>query len=158
LGITCYYISDTWQLKQSLLGFELIVGSHTGWNLTQIVEKDISKYSLGRRLLAVAADNASNNTTLWRTLEASLHAQNISWDSESMAINCLTHILNLSAKKLLQGLYIGYSSSDDDDDGVYESEVTVVTAAGQDDDSATSPIEELLIGDTVLKVRPADIS
>ncbi len=75
-----------------------------------------------------------------------------------MAINCLTHILNLSAKKLLLGLYLGYSSSDDDDDGADESEVTVITVAGQDDDPATSPQEQLLIGDTVLKVRQVEIS
>jgi hypothetical protein len=75
-----------------------------------------------------------------------------------MAINCLTHILNLSAKKLLQGLYLSYSSSDDDDDGADESEVTVVRAAGHDDDPAMSLREKLLIGDTVLKVRQADIS
>jgi hypothetical protein len=59
---------------------ELIVGSITGWNLTHTVERIISKYSLGRQLLAVAAKNVSNNTTLWQTLEAFLRAQNISWD------------------------------------------------------------------------------
>jgi hypothetical protein len=30
LGITCQYISDHWQLRQVLLGFEPIVRSHTG--------------------------------------------------------------------------------------------------------------------------------
>jgi hypothetical protein len=64
LGITCYYISNNWQLRESLLGFEPVVGSHRGQNLSQIVNNVLRNHNLSGRLLAVAADNASNNSTI----------------------------------------------------------------------------------------------
>jgi hypothetical protein len=154
LGLTCYYISDDWKLKEVLLGFEEVDGSHTGWNLAQIVEKILLKHNLTHRLLAITADNASNNATLRRSLQEALQSKSVNWNAEAMSVNCLAHVLNLSAKSLLQKLgthfYDGCGLNDAAEEEFGESDNIPV-----DDD------EELLdegiehggeVEDTVLKV------
>ncbi len=152
LGITCHYISEDWQLCEALLGFEPFLGSHTGWNLAQIVDKVLADHSLSHHLLAVAADNASNNSTMRRALQSLLHAREIHWDSEAMTIHCLAHVLNLSAKMMLRGLYIAYATKDDEDNDATTScsavnEGTAIPSMPEQD-----VVEQLLIGDTVSKV------
>ncbi len=58
----------------------------------------------------------------------SLSEQVIHWDAKSIAINYLTHILNLSAKMMLMGLYAVYSFSNDDDDETSDINVTFEAA------------------------------
>jgi len=56
------------------------------------------------RLLAITCDNASNNTTLTRTLETTLDDENISWNSNENTIPCLAHVINLVVQDIIQSL------------------------------------------------------
>jgi hypothetical protein len=101
-----------WKLREALLGFEPIEGSHTGWNLARIVKKVLIRHNLTDRLFAVTADNASNNGTLRSSLEVALASLNVAWNAKAMTVNCLAHVINLSAKVLLDGLRIRHSVLD----------------------------------------------
>ncbi len=134
LGVTCYYISESWEYKEVLIGFEPIEGSHTGENLGYAVNDILPQHNLTHRLLAITADNASNNGTLRRSLESWLETQQLTWDAESMKINCLAHVFHLSAKVLLEGIQLYNNDSDDDDYDVgptlSESDSNLQVAAG----------------------------
>ncbi len=115
LGITAYYISEDWEYKEVLIGFEPVEGAHTGENLAYIVEDVLSRLKLTRRLLAITADNASNNGTLRRSLQSLLSSQDVEWEAEAMKVNCLAHVFHLSAKALLAGLDLHDVDGEDDD-------------------------------------------
>ncbi len=136
------------------MGFEEIDGTHSGWNLAQIVETVLLKYNLTHRLLSITADNASNNSTLRWSLEESLQNKSINWNADAMTVNCLAHVLNLSTKALLQKLgakfYAGCEADDDDNN---ELSCSITSATESDDEivSVEAPYTEE-VGDTVQKV------
>jgi hypothetical protein len=156
LGITCHYLSEDWKLMEVLLSFEEIQGSHTGWNLVQIIEKLLQRHNLMHRLLAVTADNASNNSTMRRSLEQALESRSINWNAEAMTVNCLAHVLNLSAKALLARLgtqvYDG-STPDEEDDDMYDGPADPKDDDDDDEGHEASSVEAEQVGDTVLEVR-----
>ncbi len=61
-----------------LIGFEGFNVSHTGLNLVQIVRIVLQKHNLTHRLLAITANNASDNGTLKSSLESELQSWSIS--------------------------------------------------------------------------------
>jgi hypothetical protein len=151
LGVLCYYVSDDWQYKEVLIGFEPVSGSYTGQNLATVVNHVLQRLNLTHRLLAVTSDNASNNNTMAKTLASWLSSRQLSWNPSAMRIRCLAHILQLSAKALLSDLSIvkdslatstelqdddnmtddGSVASDDGDDG----EDTTLAGAGEVSDA-----------------------
>jgi hypothetical protein len=102
----CSYVTEDWELKEALLGFEPINGSHTGWALAGIVENVPEKHNLIKQLLAITADNVSNNKTLCSSLQALLERRGITCKAGTMTVNCLAHLLNLLAKVFRDGLDI----------------------------------------------------
>jgi hypothetical protein len=124
--------------------------------LAGIVERVLQNCNLSGQLLAVAGNNASNNSTMQRALESSPSEQDIHWDAESMAINCMMHILNQSAKTIFMGLYATYSSSYDDDDETSEIDATFEAASDELSNTTERYNEMLLIGITVFKGSTAD--
>ena len=62
------------------------------------------------RLLAVTCDNASNNGTLTRTLQATLEEDRISWSSVENTIPCLAHIINLVVQDIIKHLQLAASA------------------------------------------------
>ncbi len=121
LAITCYYITDDWEYKEELIGFEPVKGTHPGENLAYKVQDVLTRLNLKHRLLAITADNASNNDTLRQSLESWPGKQHISWSAEAMKVNCLAHVFNLSAQVLLVGLHIADDDVDDEDFDVFGS-------------------------------------
>ncbi len=73
-----------------------------------------------------------------------------------MAINCMMHILNQSAKTIFMGLYATYSSSYDDDDETSEIDATFEAASDELSNTTERYNEMLLIGITVFKGSTAD--
>ncbi len=64
IASVAYYVSETLQYKEVLLGFEPLHGAHTGRNLAQVVERVLLHFGIADRLFAITTDNASNNGTL----------------------------------------------------------------------------------------------
>jgi hypothetical protein len=118
LAVMCYYISDSWEYREALLGFEPLSGQHTGRNLAEVVEAVLARHDLTQRLLVVTSDNASNNDTMRSTLESSFSSQNVSWNANMMKCSCLAHVPNLASKSLLNDMHIAPIDGDDDDDDI----------------------------------------
>jgi hypothetical protein len=119
LGVTCYYVTETWEYREALLGFKPITGPHTGRNLAEVVEAVLERYNLTCRLFAVTSDNASNNDTMRSTLEASIASQNVSWNANMMKCSYLAHVLNLASKALLKDMEIVPEEDIDDEESNY---------------------------------------
>ena len=69
VGITAHWISETWEYKEVLLGFEHLTGSHTGEALKDCFVQVMERYGLQRKILAITTDNASNVTSMMQCLE-----------------------------------------------------------------------------------------
>ncbi len=59
LAITAYYISETWQYREVLIGFEQVSGKHSGRSLACVVEQVLLLHKLEAWLFAITLDNAS---------------------------------------------------------------------------------------------------
>ncbi len=116
LAIGAYNISTELKCRHILIGFERLTGTHSGENWAEVVIKVATEYNLLNRLYAVTANNASNNATLCRTVEHKLSSMGIGWRADVITVNCMAHILNLSARALLQGVRLVNSNEDDDED------------------------------------------
>jgi hypothetical protein len=72
--ITAHWISQTWEYKEIVLGFEHILGSHTGEALKDIFVEVMERYGLQRKILAITTDNASNVKKMMSLLQG--HTKN----------------------------------------------------------------------------------
>lgn len=96
MAITGYFIDDDWQYREVLLGFKPAPGSHTGENLCAILLNVLQEHQIQDRILAITADNASNNDTLFTALQ-----QSVSDSVTLIRVPCLAHVIQLSLNKLL---------------------------------------------------------
>jgi hypothetical protein len=100
LGITAYYITPDWNIKEILLGFRRIKGRHSGKNFARLIQNTLCRYGLQRKLLAVTADNVTTNDTARKEIASALKQFNVNWDSEQGTINCMAHVIQLVVKTL----------------------------------------------------------
>jgi hypothetical protein len=68
LAIKRYYINNDWRLREVLLDSILMRGKHTGVSMAREVLQVLKATNTTKKLLAVTCANASNNSTLSRTL------------------------------------------------------------------------------------------
>jgi len=106
LAVLAYYITDNWELKEVLIGFEQIKGAHTGENLAQIIEAVFKRYEFANQLLGFTSDNASNNTTLSNALTSALRCLSIEWDCELYHILYMAHVIQLILGAFMKELKI----------------------------------------------------
>ena len=95
LAIVGYWITDDWELKEILLGFEQIRGAHTGENLADLVGDVLKRYRIESRLLGFTSDSASNNGTLAMALSDALDQLSIDWNCDHNHIQCMAHVVQL---------------------------------------------------------------
>ena len=100
MAVTRYYIDENWQYREALLGFEPLTGIHSGPNLAVILRRVLEKHDILDRVFALTTDNASNNTTLAKSLKELL----TDWQSDMMHILCLAHVIQLVANSLLRNI------------------------------------------------------
>jgi hypothetical protein len=104
LAINGYYINDQWELKEVLLDFLPLRGSHTGYSMAHEVVHVLKDLSATRRLLAVTCDNASNNGTLAKGIGERLLRDDIDWSPKENTIPCLAHVVNLVVQDIITHL------------------------------------------------------
>lgn len=121
LGIVGSFIDSRWERKEVLLGFEPLSGAHTGSALAAVVQKTLYDYDIESHLLAITADNASNNRTLCQVLSEKLESKGIQWSAKQNQLPCLAHVVQLIVNEIIKHLSIGarddvaaVSFSDDD--------------------------------------------
>ena len=67
LAVTAHWIDmETWMLKEVAISFEHIDGLYIGENLALVFVALLEELDLGRKLLTVTTDNASNMTSMMR--------------------------------------------------------------------------------------------
>lgn len=101
MAVSGYFIDADWEYREVLLGFEPLTGVHTGAYLSTVVLNLLEKYEIKGRVLAVTTDNASNNSTLIKSLQDSLQSQGLGSDTLLIRVPCLAHVIQLSLKQLL---------------------------------------------------------
>jgi hypothetical protein len=109
LAIKVYYINDEWQLQDKLLDFIPMRGRHTGTSMAAEVLRLLSDTNTKKRLLALTCDNASNNTTMSRTMQAELGNENIHWSASENTVPCLAHVINLVVQDIIFHLKLAAS-------------------------------------------------
>ena len=121
MAITCYFFTSDWQYKEALLGFEPLVGKHSGTNLANVALRVLEQHELQLRVLAVATDGASNNTTMMvqfndqirETLDTSPALRSQAFDADIMRLTdssthipCLAHVIQLAVRALLDSVRV----------------------------------------------------
>jgi hypothetical protein len=69
IAIVGHWITREWELRCVLLDFRLLDGTHSGVRLAEEVFGCLEELHITKRIIAVSADNASNNNTMLRELQ-----------------------------------------------------------------------------------------
>ncbi|KAJ5413633.1 hypothetical protein N7509_000260 [Penicillium cosmopolitanum] len=101
MAVTGYFIEHDWNYREILLGFEPVHGSHTGINLGAVLFPLLQKHGIEDRVLIVATDNASNNSTLVESLKGSIQGLKLPSNIPIIRMPCIAHVIQLSLKELL---------------------------------------------------------
>ena len=89
--VTAHWVNN-WTLHEYIIDFVDISGiSHTGTNLTNMLTKIMEDMGLQKNVLAIVADNVSNNDTLFSNIEP-FHIEQV---------RCFGHVLNLVVQDAL---------------------------------------------------------
>lgn len=124
IAVTCHWIDKDFQLREALLGFQQVLGSHEGSNLGQILYDIINEYGIAEKIFCSTTDNASNNKTTLETLSVLLYHNNgIEWEYETHHIGCISHVLNLSLQdfmKYLKAISLAATDVDEFADGIID--------------------------------------
>ncbi|OAL68712.1 hypothetical protein A7D00_7370 [Trichophyton violaceum] len=114
MAIVLYYIDKDWEVRELLLEFAPLTGTHTGDRLAKVVFDVLVHHNLVNRVLSVTADNASNNRTLCSGLMSYIrtHGADQPGYNPGLAsilsieehIPCILHIVNLVAKVILKSI------------------------------------------------------
>ncbi|GBC36498.1 zinc finger BED domain-containing protein RICESLEEPER 2-like [Rhizophagus irregularis DAOM 181602=DAOM 197198] len=114
LGITAHWISDEWELKNILLDFVKLEGSHSGKNIKEFFLKSLKDFGIMTKILGITTDNASNNNTFLEEVSNELAEKNIEFDNVNQHVRCLAHIINLAAQEALKSLKATVNTSEDE--------------------------------------------
>jgi hypothetical protein len=101
LAVTGYFIDNDWNYREILLGFEPLHGTHSGVNLSAVLMKLLLQHKIADRVLAITADNASNNNTLISSIQESVQSLDLNNDTMIIRVPCMAHVIQLSLKQLL---------------------------------------------------------
>jgi len=101
LAIVAYWISDSWQIEEVLIGFEEIRGSHTGANMAGIINDVLARYRIQDRILGFTTDSASNNPTITQALNNAWSLLSVEWCQLENHISCMAHVVQLIVRAFM---------------------------------------------------------
>ncbi|CDH61229.1 predicted protein [Lichtheimia corymbifera JMRC:FSU:9682] len=100
LAVTAHWIDERWISQSVTIGFEKIVGAHTGNNMAEIVYGILASYQPTATPFHITMDNAANMDTLATALETKIQNQFIFKATENR-VHCIGHIINLATQAAL---------------------------------------------------------
>jgi hypothetical protein len=103
LGLTLHYIDSDWKVQKVIVGFEHIVGDHSGDRMADLVIRVSNSFSISEKFLMITTDNASNNDTMIASFGAREGKSSVfkgSWGH----IRCLPHVINLVCQEILKSI------------------------------------------------------
>lgn len=74
--ITAHWLTETWEYKEIVFGFEPLQGSHTAKALMDCFVQVVERFGLQQRVLAITTDNASNVKSMAKLLQ--MHTEDTS--------------------------------------------------------------------------------
>jgi len=95
LEILAYWISDSWQIEEVLIGFEEIRGSHMGTNMAGIINDVVARYGIQDTILGFTTDSASNNRIVPEALNDPLSLPSVELCQLENHIQCMAHVVQL---------------------------------------------------------------
>ena len=106
VAIRMYFISHKWILQKKLINFENLRNIHMKTNYAKIIIKTLHDYQFTNRLLTITIDNAANNQTMREEMKNGLQKIDIEWNHLANTIFCMTYVIQLIVKALLNDLKI----------------------------------------------------
>ncbi|KAN0111972.1 Ribonuclease H-like domain containing protein, partial [Russula decolorans] len=108
LALTCHWISDkgpngSLLLKSVLIGFHRLKNKHTGKNIARNILHLLKHAGITSKIGHFTLDNAENNATAMRELEAllKLYDDDIEFDYLNNRIRCYPHIINICSSHII---------------------------------------------------------
>nr|CAG8634178.1 12872_t:CDS:2 [Entrophospora candida] len=83
MGITCTWISENFEPNEVLLNLVYVPYPHTGPVIKDLLENEVRKWELNRKLMAITTDNGSNMVCALRLLKNSLEVDRVPWSKGS---------------------------------------------------------------------------
>jgi hypothetical protein len=105
VAITARYIDPSFQIREYLLAFENLIGSHSGEYLATTLLDVLNTYDITNKLGCITSDNASNNAAMTRELQRKLRAIGIEWDPSTCHIPYMAHIVNLCVQHFMETIF-----------------------------------------------------
>lgn len=98
-----YFFDKDWRYYEIILGFDEVLGNHTGKHLYESVTRSLEECGLTlEQVSAITADNASNNTTLFNSMEDALRRVQRNYQHTIIRrVPCLAHIIQLASNAIL---------------------------------------------------------
>ncbi|CAB5307411.1 unnamed protein product [Rhizophagus irregularis] len=113
LGITCHYIDANWKLRDILLDFIYLEGSHSGENLANAFLKCLEKKKIFTKTLGITTDNAANNNTFLKEFEKMCIKNHIEFHHKRNHVRCIAHMMNLAVQEILKYIKAGEPQDED---------------------------------------------
>ncbi|CAB5357933.1 unnamed protein product [Rhizophagus irregularis] len=108
LGITGHYIDADWNIKDILVDFVNLSGSHLGENMANMFVTCLKEKKILTKILAIAADNnVANNNTFLKSLEQTCVENHIAFHHKENHVRCIAHIMNLTVQEILKHIRVG---------------------------------------------------
>jgi hypothetical protein len=107
IAVMGYFITDDWEYKEMLLGFEHLPETHTAVDEAKVVFNCIERYGIAGRLGAITSDNALVNAALNRELKKLIQEANPDWDPVENKVGCLAHTIQLMLGRFISELDMG---------------------------------------------------
>lgn len=99
LGVVAHYLDHNHNLKTVVLGLRDTMGSHTGANIADYLSDVLQDFEIaGSQVAYYAADNATNNDTALKELNAFVKVNHV-----TQRLRCAGHIYNLVCNAILYG-------------------------------------------------------
>ncbi|CAI5532078.1 unnamed protein product [Closterium sp. Naga37s-1] len=108
VAVTCHYVTSDFQLKQAVIDFRELKGSHTGDLIADELEEVLREWGLEKMLFAVTCDNAENNSRAMRLLAGVPYARPGSRPRHPPLLSrwrhfgCVAHVVNLAVQAALK--------------------------------------------------------
>ena len=136
IAVLTYFISLNWRYQSVLINFISVSEYHNRFNLVNHVLRLIQEYRIEEKILTITADNVKNNITIMKVLSFLIRRFENEWDSETNLILCLTYVLHLAVKSILDDL--DTSSKNDKMIKIYDEELNSVSNDMLNDSSIVS--------------------
>jgi hypothetical protein len=97
LGIIGHFIDSEFKARTVLFGMKRLLGPYSGENMSYLLIETIKAYKLAKVLGFCVLDNAGDNDTSLRAVQAYLLTEGVVWNGDAHRLRCFGHIVSLIA-------------------------------------------------------------